>query len=344
VLSLPDGVREAIGHGAAEVGHAFERIGRHGQVRVRDRYPAGVRGVIALAGLVVAVLAGCGGGDARDEGPFTYDASQPLGFVDRGVVDPDYPLAVHDVSYTSGDNRVDAYLVVPPGDGPWPAAVYVHGAGSDRTSMLGPATWLAARGAITLAISAPSGSAGEPGGATDVERLQAHRALEVGDVVAVRRAIDLLSARDDVDTDRIGYIGWSAGARTGSILAGVEPRLHALVLVAPGSAPVSDFVAAAPAEEKKAVRDVMSSIDPLAYISRGKADRLLIQEATNDQVIPRSAIDAMIAAAPKGTEVRWYDFDHTMGPKAYAEHLEWLQEKLGIDGPPIPGAQTGPQG
>lgn len=307
----------------------------------RDRYPPSVRGVMALAGLVVVLLAGCGG-SARDEGPFAYDTSQPLAFEDRGVVDPDYPLAVHDVSYRSGDNRVDAYLVVPPGKGPWPAAVYVHGAGSDRTSMLGPATWLAARGAVTLAISAPSGRAGEPGGATDVERLQAHRALEVGDVVAVRRAIDLLAQREDVDADRIGYVGWSAGARTGSILAGVEPRLHALVLVAPGSAPVSDFVAAAPEADKEAVREVMSSIDPLTYVARGDADKLLIQEAKNDLVIPRSAIDAMIAAAPKGTEVRWYDFDHTMGPKAYAEHLDWLQEKLGIDGPSIPGAQTGP--
>ena len=86
----------------------------------------------------------------------------------------------------------------------------------------------------------------------------------------------------------------------------------------------------------------MSSIDPLAYIARADAKSLLLQEAEKDRVIPRTAIDALIAAAPEGTEVRWYDADHAMGPKAYAEHLDWLQERLEIDGPPVPGAQTGP--
>ncbi len=164
----------------------------------------------------------------------------------------------------------------------------------------------------------------------------------MADVVAVRRAVDLLASRDDVDADRIGYVGWSAGARTGAILAGVEPRLRALVLVAPGAAPVSEFVAAAADADKAAVERVMSSIDPLTYIARGHADRLLIQEGKQDAVIPRTAIDALIDAAPKGTEVRWYDADHTMGPVAYSEHLDWLQERLGVDGPPVPGAQTGP--
>ena len=287
------------------------------------------------------VLAGCGGGEVLDEGPFGYDASQPLAFADAGVVDPNYPLAVHDVSYAVGDGRIEAFLVVPPGDGPWPAAVYVHGSGSDRLSMLGAATWLAARGAITLAISAPSGSADSAGG-TGVDGLVAHRQLEVGDVVAVRRAIDLLQERDDVAPDRIAYIGWSSGARTGSILAGVEPRLHSLVLIAPGAAPVSEFVDAASPEDRDAVRKLMSSIDPLYYVARANAERLLIQEGENDAVIPRTAIDALIDAAPDGTEVRWYDADHALGPQAYEEHLDWLQERLGIDDAPVAGAQTGP--
>jgi dienelactone hydrolase len=298
----------------------------------------------AGAAVLLLAVAACGSGSSGGEGPFAYDGSQPLDVTDQGVVDPDYPLAVHDVSYRSGGDLVEAYLVVPPGEGPWPAAVYVHGAGSNRLSMLGPATWLAARGAVTLAISAPSGSAGVPDDPTGPGRLEAHRDLEVADVVAVRRAVDLLTARDDVEADRIGYVGWSAGARTGAILAGVEPRFRALVLIAPGAAPVSEFVAAAAEADKPAVREVMSSIDPLAYIHRADPASLLIQEGRQDEVIPRSAIDAMIAAAPKGTEVRWYDADHTMGPKAYSEHLDWLQERLGIDGAPVPGAQTGPAG
>ena len=298
---------------------------------------------IALAfATAVLALAGCGG-DTTDEGVFTYDDAQPLAFRDLGVVDPDYPLAVHDVSFTSDGRTIQAYLVVPPGDGPWPAAIYVHGAGSDRLSMLGPATWLAARGAVTLAVSMPSTQADPPEAATGAARLEAHRAVEVADAIVARRAIDLLAERDDVDADRIAYVGWSAGARTGALLAGVEPRLHSLVLIAPGSAPVSEFVAAAAEPDKAAVSEIMSTIDPLATIARADGDRLLIQEAEKDLVIPRTAIDALLAAAPDTAEVRWYDADHTMGPKAYEEHLDWLQERLGIDGDPVPGAQPGPE-
>jgi dienelactone hydrolase len=303
-----------------------------------------MRAALGLLAALVVALAGCGGDEqAVSEGVFGYDASVPLEVADNGVVDPDYPLAVHDVSFTSQGTQIAAYLVVPPGEGPWPAAVYVHGAGSDRLSMLGPATWLAARGAVTLALSMPSAAAEPPAGATGVERLEAHRAVEVADVVVARRAIDLLESRPDVDADRIAYIGWSAGARTGALLAGVEPRLQSLVLIAPGSAPVAEFVAAAAPADKTAVERIMTSIDPLASIARSEPERLLIQEAEKDLVIPRTAIDALVAAAPEGTEVRWYDADHAMGPKAYEEHLDWLQERLGMEGEPVPGAQTGPQ-
>ena len=76
-------------------------------------------------------------------------------YVDRGVVNHGYPIAVHDVSFTSSGKRVDAMLVVPPGKGPFPAVVYLHGTGGDRTELLVPATWMAARGVVALTITMP---------------------------------------------------------------------------------------------------------------------------------------------------------------------------------------------
>ena len=51
--------------------------------------------------------------------------------------------------------------------------------------------------------------------------LRRQRDLAVADVVAVRRGLDLLAARPDVDPKRLGFLGYSAGARTGALLAGV---------------------------------------------------------------------------------------------------------------------------
>ena len=249
---------------------------------------------------------------------------------------------MHDLSYASGNDIVEAFLAVPPGDGRRPAVVYVHGAGGTRDSMIGPALWLAARGAVTIAITAPSSSSVSHEPASALDRLRLQRELEVQDVVAVRRALDLLAARDDVDPDRLGYVGWSAGARAGAILSGVERRLHSLVLVSGGSAPVSEFVQAAPESIRARVEETMSSIDPLRYIAQARPGSLLLQDGRRDSVIPRNALQALIDAAPDGTEVRWYDAEHALGPVAYREHMRWLADQLDLTGPPVAGAKTGP--
>jgi hypothetical protein len=76
-----------------------------------------------VAVLLSFVVAGCGTSkpssrpSAPRGGVFSYDASAPLRYVDRGRVNTrDSALAVHDVSFTSGGRHVDGYLVVPPGD------------------------------------------------------------------------------------------------------------------------------------------------------------------------------------------------------------------------------------
>ncbi len=301
------------------------------------RYP----GMVAVVLCALAAV-GCSGAREVDEGVFAYDATQPLGTNDRGVVSETYPIAVHDLSYTSLRDTVDALLMVPPGKGRRPAVVYVHGAGSTRESMAGPALWLAARGAVTLAITAPSSGAVPASAPGMLDRLAEQRELEIRDVIAVRRALDLLTARDDVDRGRLGFVGWSAGARAGALLAGVEPRLHSLVLVSGGSAPVSEFVQAAPEDLKADVEATMSSIDPLRHIARARPGSLLLQDGRRDSVIPRRALQALIDAAPEETEVRWYDAEHALGPVAYREHMSWLEQELGLDGPRVPGARAGP--
>jgi dienelactone hydrolase len=302
---------------------------------------------VLLAGSIAGVLAGCGGSDpdsgsdsSSEASPFDYDGSAPVDVKDGGRINADYPVAVHDVSFAASGGRVHGYLVVPPGSGKRPAVVYMHGGGGDRTELLVPATWLAARGAVTLALTAPS-AAGVGTKGSDLERLRRSRDLGVADVVAVRRALDLLAEREDVDAERLGFVGWSAGARTGAILAGVEPRLDALVLMSAGAAPVEAYVEAAPAKIREEVRALLEEIDPLHYVAAPGDRRLLLQNGTRDEVVPREGLDA-VADAAAGAEVRWYEAGHALNDLAYREQLAWLKFQLGIDGPPVPGARTGP--
>jgi dienelactone hydrolase len=296
----------------------------------------------ALAALALALLAGCGGSRPPADGIPRLDLSYAgeLGYRDRGAVNHGYPIAIHDVSFRSGGRRVDGFLLLPPGTKRRPAVLFVHGSGADRSELLTPAAWLAARGVVALTITAPS-SAHPPAQAVGPAVLEQQRDLVVDDVVAARRAVDVLRALPTVDGDRIGYLGWSAGAKLGTYLAASDDRVDALALLSAGADPLSAFVQHAPASLEQRVRRVLGSVDPLRYVAWAKGD-LLLEDGRSDEVIPRAALENVIHAAPKGTTVRWYDAGHALTPKAYLDAFDWLGDELDVHGPAVPGARTGP--
>jgi dienelactone hydrolase len=307
-----------------------------------------VRLAAALALAAAAVAAGCG--SSSDESvrsgappsPFAYDQSRPLAFRDAGRVNKNYPIAVRNVSYLSGGRRIQGFLAVPPGSRRRPAAVYLHGSGGDRRQLLVHAVWLAGRGAVTLAITAPSSSPPAESGVSPLATLRRQRDLTLADVVAVRRAFDLLRSRRDVDGSRLAFVGWSAGARTGALLAGVERRVRAFVLMSGGATPVGVYAATAPQQLRAQVQRLLSEVDPLQTIRRARARTLLLQDGRRDDVVPREALTALATAAPKGTDVRWYPAGHDLDETAFRDQLEWLTRRLGLRGAAVPGAVTGP--
>ena len=295
------------------------------------------RWAVAAAALVLAV--GCGGSGGRASAPAAEPEPRPI---DRGRVnEAAYPIAVRDVSLPVSDRRVDAYVAAPPARGRRPAAIYVHGQGGDRTQLLVPATWLAARGAVGLTLTAPSSTARPPAGLSGIDALEWQRDLARRDVAAVRAAVDYLAGRRDVDPRRIGFVGWSAGARTGALAAGTERRIRAFVLMSGGAEPVSAYVDASPPHLRLAVRRVLRSVDPLAAIADARA-AILIQNGRRDEVVPRRALEHLARAAPDDATVRWYDAAHELGDAAFRDQLAWLERELRIDGPRVRGAKAGP--
>jgi uncharacterized protein len=298
-------------------------------------------GVLALA--LAALLAGCGSSNHRSattttaRAEFAYDAAR-LQYVDRGRVNRrGYPIAVHNVSFSSGGRQIDGFLLLPPGSARRPAVVFVPGTGGDRSELLSEAAWLAARNVVTLTLSPPPAPARAGTNRAAIAQL---RSETVDEVVAVRRAVDVLRSLPVVDASRIGYVGWSAGARLGAIVAAEEPRVHAFVLLSAGAAPVSTYVASAPRALRAQLRRVLRSVDPLRYVTRAKPGSLLLVNGRRDSVVPRAALMNVVRAAPKGTTVRWYDASHGLNRRAYRDAFAWLADRLPIDGPPVSGAQT----
>ena len=312
-----------------------------------------------LALLVVTLAAACGGGgdeaapttgastgtattngSGSDDDLFAYDRSAPLRYRDLGRVNQGSKLQVRNVVFAGAqDKAVQGYLVVPPGKGPFPAVVYLHGSGGDRVELLGLAAWLAARGAVALTIDSPFVNAQRQG--TGIEALRAERDLAVRSIVDVRRAVDALQALPQVDDDRIGVVGFSAGARTAAVLAGVEHRVASYVLWSGGSEPVTAYTSRLPLDLRLEAGQLLTDVDPLRSVE-GSTSQLLFQDGRRDEVVPKAALQRLYRAAPEPKELRWYPAQHQLNAKAYRDQLDWLTEQLEIEGPPVPGADTGP--
>jgi dienelactone hydrolase len=284
---------------------------------------------VAVLALLVAALAGCGGGSEPDD-TFAYDAEAPLALEMGEPLLDGRPLDVRDVSFANGDQRVQGVLVAPPDVAdPLPGVVYLHGSGGDRTQLLPLAQELVGRGAVALTLTLPSGDAEPPSGLTAEQTLRWQRDTIVRDVVAVRRALDVLAADERVDPDRLGLVGWSFGGRLGALLAGVDDRLRATALMSAGAAPVSEYVAAAPAELQDDVEEVLTPIDPLSRIGDAKG-ALFLQAGRSDSVVPAAALQALADAAPDDARVTWYDAEHQLDDTARRDQLDWLTAELGL--------------
>jgi uncharacterized protein len=286
---------------------------------------------VALLAIVAALVAGCGGSTSDAAETFAYDEHQPLALEQGARTPATRRVVVRDISYTSGDDRVEALLVSPRAStGDHPGVVLLHGAGGDRTEELAAATKLAERGMIALTLTAPSRTKSRSAALTPEKALRWERDVVVADVVAVRRAFDVLAADDHVDGDRIGLVGWSMGARLATIVADADDRVGATVLMSAGAVPVSEYVAEAPEEFRDDVRAALTPIDPLAHV-RGIRGALFVQAGRSDSIVPERALRSVADAAPDGTRVTWYDADHALNERAEHDRIDWLAEQLGTD-------------
>jgi dienelactone hydrolase len=148
-------------------------------------------------------------------------------------------------------------------------------------------------------------------------------------VIAIRRGADVLQSLPSVAPRKIGYLGWSAGAKTGAYVAASDQRFRALALLSAGADQLAAFVAAAPPALRPLVKQQLGRIDPLRYIAAARPGTVLLEDGTRDKVVPHRALLNMIDAAPPGTIVRWYPAGHGLNNAAYREAFAWLVNKLG---------------
>lgn len=262
---------------------------------------------------------------------FNYDRELGLD-VEETSVEHKNGIAVHDISYASQANGgVPAYLVRPPGTGPFPGVIFVHPAPGNRATFLDEAIMLAKQGALGLLVEAPW-ARGEAWGRT-LGQPESDRGAFINIAIDLRRAVDLLISRPDVDANRIGYAGHSFGALFGGVLSGVETRIQAFVLLA-GTGSFTDIaVLSMPflqGEALEAYRQAMTRIDPIYYVGHAAPSALLFQFGLQDEAFPREKVEAFAEAGSEPKLVKWYDADHYLNDEARSDRIEWLRTRLGL--------------
>ena len=177
---------------------------------------------------------------------FDYDAKQPLDLQDK-IIAEFADGTLHDITYTSPKGGpVDAYLVVPKGKGPFAAILFGHWGNGTRAEFIPEAKIYAKAGAVSLLPDYPWDRSQPWYKSLDhTDKPELDRDIEIQAVIDLRRGIDLLLARPDVDPERLAYVGHSYGAQWGSILSAVDKRMKTSILVA-GVAELETSCCAAP--------------------------------------------------------------------------------------------------
>jgi dienelactone hydrolase len=262
---------------------------------------------------------------------FDYDQKAPLDVKENRVEDKG-GVKVHDITYVSPKGgRVTAYLVVPKGRGPFAGLVFMHWGFGYRSSFLAEALMLARTGAVSLMIDAPYLRPAPWRHEFDTSKPEVNRDVYVQMVVDLRRGVDLLTSRPDVDARRLGFVGLSLGAHMGGILSGVEKRIKAFVLM--GGLPTLTERLRQNNADGKFNRDIeiLSTIDPIHYVSHAAPSRLLFQFARIDRFISEKQAIEYHQAGSQPKLIKWYDTGHEINDiEALRDRAEWFHKEIGI--------------
>jgi len=153
------------------------------------------------------------------------------------------------------------------------------------------------------------------------------RELITQTVFDLRRAVDFIQTREELDPGRIGYFGISLGGIIGTIFCSVEERVEVPVIVLAGGQLNLMFGKKALSGDTK---NYLSVIDPINYVAKISPRPLLMINAENDDVVPPITSKLLYKAARKPKEIIWHPSGHHTLPinKAYPEGIQWFDKYL----------------
>ena len=278
---------------------------------------------------------------------FDYDQKAPLNIKQIGV-QRRTTATVYDITYDSPKGGVvPAYLVVPKGRGPFAAVIWGHwcwqnSSMRNRKEFLDEAVALAQSGVVSLLTDHPMS---RPGYVPIKDPLDERSAAEfLQQVIDMRRGVDLLTARRDVDPNRVAYVGHSCNAAVGALLSGLDRRFKAFVLMAgttsdeisQSTKDFQEFRQKMGPEKVDAFLAKYSYLDQGKFVSHAAPAVILLQYGSREKFLnaERGRQYAAIVSEPK--QLKIYDAEHALNAEARRDRIQFLIEQLRLK--PLPEA------
>jgi dienelactone hydrolase len=251
------------------------------------------------------------------------------------------------VEFTSmHEHRVPGILTIPRGLSRPPVALILHGLTGSKEApyVKGMSRLLVNAGFATISLDAQY-----HGDRSRTDRdMRFHHftsytnrnaALQTG--LDCMRALDYAASRDDLDAERIGFVGFSQGTIVGTPFCARDERVRAVALVVGGG----DFLKMYPPAPNPAAREraerIAATIDPVHHAAGIAPRPLLMVNATRDDLVPRASTEALFAAAREPKRILWFESTHQDLPReAFEEVVRFMKMEVAAAATP-PGGRTG---
>ncbi|HLJ54958.1 MAG TPA: acetylxylan esterase [Chthonomonadaceae bacterium] len=288
--------------------------------------------------------------DALRRSFYTYDRSLPL-HADVKPLDSTADHTRYSLAYDSAhDQRVTAILSIPKRfAAPFPAVLLMHGSGGhkDADYIKSASFMLTAQGFATISVDAQyRGDRKRTDVTGELLNPDSFRMRDawVQTVVDLRRAVDYLASRNDIDMSRVGYLGFSMGGMLGACLGGVEGRISCFLLAVPGGGlvKIAQELDKHPAlkaywpvtltpEVMKRVEEFALVCDPIHFVGNILPRPLLIIVAKHDELIPPEASQMLIDAAHanEAINVKRMETSHVLAPAVIFDVRAFFIQHLG---------------
>lgn len=274
---------------------------------------------------------------------YAYDKSLPLNGEEEIIIDKDLYRVYKAYFDSVNGERVPALLSVPKKKEKVPCIVFLHGYGGSKEDILPAAELIANEGYAIIAIDAEfHGERREEGKELYSTDLKESRRGIIQTIIDLRRAVDYLEMRPEIDKEKIGYVGGSMGGILGGIFIGVEARIKtAALLVAGGN--MSLMIRKSkhytmPAIRKyledeqisyEEIQSFLDPVDPINFIDKFSPRPVVFHLGKYDEIVPAEAGEQLYRKAKEPKKVYWYNVGHSLPlDLVLARVLDFMDQEL----------------